>query len=1168
MLRTGRRWSPGFGKRSNSVKFRRLRLAGFKSFVDPTELRIEDGLTGVVGPNGCGKSNLLEAIRWVMGESSPKSLRGGGMEDVIFAGTETRPSRDFAAVTLSLDNPDRTAPAQFNDGTEIEVVRRIERGLGSAYRINGRDMRQKDVQLLFADAATGAHSPALVSQGRIGAIISAKPQERRLMLEEAAGIAGLHVRRKDAEQKLRAAEVNLTRLDDVLQGMEVQAAALRRQAKQAERYRALSDRIRIIEAQTLFARWREAAAGSEAATRTAADVEARLVELTRAAAILSARQADAAADLPALRLAEAEAAAQLQLLVQTRQALTTALVEVERRQAELIRAANDLARDQGREATFAADSGEALAKLAREDDELAERIAASVESLAGVGQQVAGAELAASENERALDVALAAHADAQAGKRAAETALAGAQARQQRIGAEAARLGGDLADAEALDTGGSARATAELALASADQALGLAAMRIEAADTARDAADGARQAASGKLAEAQGYVRALLAERDVLVRRLAQSATGGGAHALDLLRVAAGYEKALAAALGDDLSAGVGPDGGPRRWAGAVAAPTDPKLPDDVVPLAARVEAPAELARRLRQVGVIDGEPAAALIATLAVGQRIVSRDGRLWRWDGFAAHGGGVGAAAERLEARNRLAAVESEVPGAESRVGAVQAMGDAARHAYDAAASEERAARDARGQAEGQRAAAQAALADLAVAEQRRAARIDALRLATMRAVEDASAASGEVDAARVEVGRLADIEALGVAAAKARLAAEGSRATLATARAEQAGLVRTREADAARRASVAAEHASWERRQAGSIAQVAELAARAKAVATEQDDLSGRPAEIAGKQTGLAADVQQGEAVRREAAEALANAEAGLRATDSELRTANEASATAREERARTTAQLEYHEERRAELNSLAGERFQCPPVLLPERLGFDEAKIGEPAVLAAEFERLTVDRERIGPVNLRAEVELADIELTAATSAAERAELETAIARLRGSIGSLNREGRQRLLTAFEAVDAHFRRLFETLFGGGQAHLELIDSDDPLEAGLEIMAQPPGKRLQSLTLLSGGEQALTAIALIFALFLTNPAPICVLDEVDAPLDDANVERFCDLLDRMCELTDTRFLIVTHNAVTMARMHRLFGITMAEKGVSQLVSVDLARANAMVA
>ncbi len=1150
------------------MKFRRLRLAGFKSFVDPTELRIEDGLTGVVGPNGCGKSNLLEAIRWVMGESSPKSLRGGGMEDVIFAGTATRPSRDFADVTLSLDNPDRTAPAQFNDGDQIEVVRRIERGLGSAYRINGRDMRQKDVQLLFADAATGAHSPALVSQGRIGAIISAKPQERRAMLEEAAGIAGLHVRRKDAEQKLRAAELNLTRLDDVLQGMEAQATALRRQAKQAERYRALSDRIRTIEAQTLYARWREAQAASEADVRAAAEIAARLTETTRAAAALSAAQADAAAGLTALRQAEAEAAARVQALTQAGQALAAELAQVARRQAELTRAAEDLARDQAREASLAADAKDALQRLASEDASLAERIALAGATLEGADARVEAAERAASAHERAFDLALAAQAEAQAARRAAEAALANAEARATRTEAERARLTRELAEAEAADAGHAASAEAEGALTTAEAALTEAADRIAAADTSREAADAARQSGAAAVAEAQGVLRALAAERDALVRRLAQAAPGGGAAVLDSLRVAAGYEKALAAALGDDLSAGIGAQGGVRRWAGSDAHSGDPALPAGLEPLASRVEAPAELARRLAQIGVADAEVAPTLAATLAVGQRLVSCDGRLWRWDGFEAPGGGAGAAAERLEARNRLSSVEAELPEAQGRANAAQQAVDAARKAYEAAASEERAGREARGLAERQRAAAQARLAELAVASQRRAARIEALTAAAGRAGEEASAARAEADAARRAAGDLPDIDALISAAGDARRQAEQSRGTLATARAEQAGMVRARDADAARRTTVTAELASWERRSAGSAAQVIELTERAGAIGLEQAELDRRPGEIAAKQAALAGDVESAEFARRDAGEILAAAEAHLRSIESELRTANEASAQAREDRARNDAQIEHHEARRVELNTLSGERFQCPPVLLPERVGFDDATIGPAALLAADLDRLTLDRERIGPVNLRAEVELAEIEETAATSVAERAELETAIARLRGSIGSLNREGRQRLLTAFEAVDAHFRELFATLFGGGQAHLELIDSDDPLEAGLEIMAQPPGKRLQSLTLLSGGEQALTAIALIFGLFLTNPAPICVLDEVDAPLDDANVERFCDLLDRMCELTDTRFLIVTHNAVTMARMHRLFGVTMAEKGVSQLVSVDLARASAMVA
>ncbi|HEY1146009.1 MAG TPA: chromosome segregation protein, partial [Allosphingosinicella sp.] len=288
----------------------------------------------------------------------------------------------------------------------------------------------------------------------------------------------------------------------------------------------------------------------------------------------------------------------------------------------------------------------------------------------------------------------------------------------------------------------------------------------------------------------------------------------------------------------------------------------------------------------------------------------------------------------------------------------------------------------------------------------------------------------------------------------------------------------------------------------------------------------------------------------------------------ATEGAVRAANEALAEARETRAGATARAENQEMRRIEMGRLSGERFECPPPLLPDRIGFDETTIAEASAESAALERLTQDRERIGPVNLVAERELAELEEGRTTSQAEREELGLAINRLRGSIGSLNREGRVRLLAAFEAVDRHFRSLFTTLFNGGQAHLELIDSEDPLEAGLEIMAQPPGKRLSALTLLSGGEQALTAVALIFALFLTNPAPICVLDEVDAPLDDANIERFCDLLDRMTGETETRYLIVTHNAVTMSRMHRLFGVTMIEKGVSRLVSVDLGGAEKLLA
>jgi chromosome segregation protein len=333
-------------------------------------------------------------------------------------------------------------------------------------------------------------------------------------------------------------------------------------------------------------------------------------------------------------------------------------------------------------------------------------------------------------------------------------------------------------------------------------------------------------------------------------------------------------------------------------------------------------------------------------------------------------------------------------------------------------------------------------------------------------------------------------------------------------------------------------------------------------------EAEQIADAPATIAVElKSAEAAAGEASAAAETELAQERA-AEGILREADVRLAQVTEALAIAREARAGAVARAENQETRRIEVARAAGERFECPPPLLPGKLGFEEASLGSLAAESSALDRLALERERIGPVNLVAERELAELEEGRAASQAEREELGMAINRLRGSIGSLNREGRARLLTAFEAVNGHFSSLFTTLFEGGQAHLELVESDDPLEAGLEILAQPPGKRLATLTLLSGGELALTAVALIFALFLTNPAPICVLDEVDAPLDDANIERFCDLLDRMTLETETRYLIVTHNAVTMSRMHRLFGVTMIERGVSRLVSVDLGGAEGLLA
>ncbi|RVT43496.1 chromosome segregation protein SMC [Sphingobium algorifonticola] len=1144
------------------MQIKRLKLSGFKSFVDATELRIEPGLTGIVGPNGCGKSNLLEAIRWVMGESSARSMRGGGMDDVIFAGTATRPQRDFAEVALlTIQEQGELFPSvDVGADGELEVIRRIERGAGSAYRANGRDVRAKDVSLIFADAATGAHSPALVSQGKIAAVIAARPQERRAMLEEAAGIAGLHVRRRDAEQKLRAAEANLARLDDILGDMDNRANALRRQARAAERYTVLSGQIRTAEARTIFARWREAAAAAEAARAEAQAAEAA-VGMAQEAQTAAAAHVRAAVDA----LATARSAAQ-----QARDAATDAghrlatlraeRTAIARRLDDLSAQAARLEEDRGRESALAHDAAQALARLAEEGAALKARIAETQATAPDRAARVAEAETVARDAEVALARAMAQQAGEQAELRVAEAALIAAKGRLERAERDLRRAETEQADLPALAPLEARREEATVArqAAQADQASAEAA--IAAAETHRDEAATARAAAESALSAARAALAALDSEAAALAKALERR--DGADRALDRVTAASGYERALAAALGDDLEAAIGV-AGTRRWGGGEALAGDPAVPSGTTPLSDHVTAPPELARRLAQIAVAEHDAG----QTLAVGQRLVTLDGQMRRWDGFVALEGGA-EAAQRLIRRNRLDAIVTQRPGLAQDVDdAGQALAMAENAAQSAAAAL-LAGRARLADAEQRARAALRSLDDVAGAIERRAARDDALaaRLEDLR--RDHAAALADHEAAQGARAALPDgaeththVAALSQASDRARLAVAQAQADLAMAE-------RAAASDRERLAATEAEARGWRARAGEAAKRIAAMAGRADAIAADRAALDGKPdtldteiATLADAVTTLADRATVAQTAERAAETALAETEARERAAAEQV-------SAAREARAGAAARAEAAQDKRLETGRLSGERFECPPPVLPEKTGFDSATIRIAQTEQAEQDRLVAERERIGPVNLVAAQELAELEAAQARSRAESAELTQAIHQLRGSIGSLNREGRQRLLAAFEAVDGHFRRLFTTLFDGGQAHLQLIDSEDPLEAGLEIMAQPPGKKLAALTLLSGGEQALTAVALIFGLFLTNPAPICVLDEVDAPLDDANVERFCDLLDRMVADTRTRYLIVTHNAVTMARMHRLFGVTMVEQGVSRLVSVDLGGAEELLA
>ncbi|OQM74723.1 chromosome segregation protein SMC [Manganibacter manganicus] len=1148
------------------MRFSRLRLLGFKSFVEPGEFVIERGLTGIVGPNGCGKSNLVEALRWVMGESSYKNMRASGMDDVIFSGSNTRPARNTAEVTLFLDNSDRTAPASFNDADELQVSRRIEREAGSIYRINGKEARAKDVQLLFADQSTGARSPSMVGQGRIGELIQAKPQARRALLEEAAGISGLHTRRHEAELRLRGAEQNLERLDDVVGELESQIESLKRQARQASRFKNLSADIRKAEATLFHLRWTQAKA-QEAEARSALAVATSLVG-ERASSQMSAAkdQAVGAHHLPELREAEAAAAAAFQRLSIAKTQIEEEASRISARQGELDRRLQQFDADIAREERMVRDNADVLERLAAEETTLnAENAGASErEANKRAAFEQATATLAGSEEK--LAVLTAERAEAAAGRSQIERNLRDLAERRDRFARQLADMDRELADIATRIARLADPAEKKLLVEAAEARLAETEQAATQAEQAVIAARAAESATRGPLQEA----KAELARIETEARTLAKILNAGGGDlfpaVLEQIGVERGYETALGAALGEDLDVPLDRSA-PVHWGESSVLPADPALPGGVRSLASVVRAPNQLARRLAQIGIVDDGEGAALQSQLATGQRLVSRKGALWRWDGLTASADAPTAAALRLAQKNRLAELDAEaVAATETLRGCEAALAEAETRLRDSGEAE-RAARQAwrdaqRAVDEARAASAQAERAAGELASRRTA--LGESRQHILEGHEEAMAAFAEAEASLLGAPDLGDLQTrLEQAAAHV----SQDRGALAEARAVYDGLKREAESRARRLVTIGTERSGWLTRAENAASQIAALGERKAEAATERKKLADAPDEIDAQRRALLSQLSQAETLRKAAGDRLQEAETRQSGLDKAAAASIQALAEAREARARAEERLTAADERRKEVEARIQEALNTPPHLVIRHtgLGADEA-MPDMADTERRLERLRIERERLGAVNLRAEEEQRELSERLETIVSEREDIIEAIRKLRQAIQSLNREGRERLLAAFDVVNGHFQRLFAHLFGGGTAELQLIESEDPLEAGLEILARPPGKKPQTMTLLSGGEQALTAMSLIFAVFLTNPAPICVLDEVDAPLDDHNVERFCNLMDEMARSTETRFVVITHNPITMARMNRLFGVTMAEQGVSQLVSVDLKAAEDM--
>ena len=1147
------------------MRFVKLRLNGFKSFVDPTDLVIAEGLTGVVGPNGCGKSNLLEALRWVMGENRPTAMRGEGMEDVIFAGAASRAARSYAEVVLSIDNSERLAPAGFNETDGLDIIRRITRDQGSAYRINGKDVRARDVQMLFADASTGAHSPALVRQGQIAELISARPQARRRILEEAAGISGLYQRRHEAELRLNATAQNLERVDDMLDQFAQQMRTLERQARQALRYREIGAALRRAEGMLLLVRWHEATAQALFARQAAQDAERVAAEAGAAAEAAAEERAVRAANLPALREEAAIATAVLERLRHQREGLA----EEEARARAAIAAAEGRARqltaDQERETALLRDAGETLRQLEEEATGLAEAEAGQSEREIEASEVAETAADIMAEAEAALAQATEAFARGSAGHDSASRRLSEAEAAARKSQADAERA---RAQSEEAARQRDRAAEAAEAASEAQQAAGQAVEFAEAAlvDAERDHRSLRTQEAEARAARtaAEATARALESEVATLARLVAQ-ASGKGDRILDRIEVAPGYEHALGAALGDDLELPEGPEAGRAGWLTLEALP-DGALPPEAEPLAPYVRAPSALARRLARTGIVAADRGGSLQAALEPGTRLVSREGDLWRWDGLVRPAAEASSdAARQLAHRNRLAGLKADLAEAQAGAAELRERHEVLAAGLAAAGKAEKAAREARKDAE-QRLieatrAGSRAEAERSVAE----GRVITAGDAASSHAEAAEEAREAAEAARAVLEDLPPLDGMRDAVDRARATLESARAGMLQRRAAAEDLRRQGETRARRKGEVTRELARWRDRLAEARSRAGEMEARQQAAAAELTRARAVPAGIEDRAARLDEELavaQEREARARPALEAAERA--AVQAEEAERR-AERIASTSREARAAALARAEASAIALTEAEERIREEAEVEPVALAAELGEVNGTVGE---TEAEIHRLRRAREALGAVNLRAEEDARTLAAEQETLTTERADLDAALVKLRSGIAALNREGRERLLAAFDQVNQNFRQLFTHLFGGGEADLVMVESDDPLEAGLEIMCQPPGKKLSVLSLLSGGEQTLTAMALIFAVFLANPAPICVLDEVDAPLDDANVSRFCDLLDEMTRRTGTRFLVITHHAVTMARMDRLFGVTMQEQGVSQLVSVDLKRAEQLVA
>ena len=1137
------------------MKFQSVRISGFKSFLEPTEIQMNRGLTGVVGPNGCGKSNIVEAIKWIMGENSARQMRGDGMDDVIFSGTNERPSRNFAEVSIKLDNSEKKAPAIFNHYDEIEITRKIEREKGSVYRVNGKQVRARDIQLIFADNGTGARSSGIVGQGRIAQIIDSNPEDRRVILEEAANIKGLHSRRHEAELKLKGASDNLDRLSDIEQTYKEQLIELEKQGRKAARYRSVGERIRKAEATLFFNLMNNAKKEAndldiqlKNANENVSQGQIKVAEHTKS-------QLHLANKIPDLKKDEAEKAATLQTLNITKIKLDEEKSSAQNALQNIINQINLINNDIARESEIKEDAKKSLSNLLTEEKNLkedSENFSTKITKATDLVKKLRSISDAADDKLSTITSEIYSiksdKSDLEKRIKNLKQKIEVTQNQLANFNIEDDKNRFKLDKEKIINLKKLIQENNQL-----NDGYNVELEKLEKLETRLVEEKNTAVFEFNKVNLEFDSLSTLLG-RDTLNSNTLEKTIGNINNLEEAIGSVLG-ETLLAPILSDDQSTE-----NATYWRDDFKTISTASLPESVIPIVTKITKSSILDTALKGVGIVDNkEIAFKLQKELTFGQALTTPSGGLWRWDGFVQPQGVQNSYSERLQQIARLRLLQNKLPSLKEK----QSLSE--KRLEECFNNIKKYKDD---------------LANLQVKLSSLISESNELELQNTKVESKLLSSEALIkelkNTERMSLEELSELEkefnnslnlpSLLAEELKVRNNADQSRNELTDAMAAEQQIKSEESFKSRNLIQLGHQKENWKVREEEAKTRLISLEERLKASQDEKNRLSTLPESFEKKEAELNTKIEEAISNRNIAADQLVKNETSLNDADKLVREAEKAVSTLREEMIKIEALLNLSKAKIQNIEDRVFEKLKIKSTELDKFINTKEEDqpIKSIEILEKTLQRLLNERETLGAVNLRAEDEMNEMLNKIEVMSKERVDLEEAIAKLRSGIFELNKEGRQRLKESFEEVNENFKQLFQKLFGGGNAELRLVGNEDPLQAGLEVLASPPGKKMQLLSLLSGGEQALTAISLIFSVFLCNPAPICILDEVDAPLDDTNVGRFCDLLNQIVDETNTYFMVITHHRLTMAKMDRLFGVTMEQKGISKLVSVDLEQAS----